>query len=569
MAKIYQHSDLLKLKIYKKCSKDPIFFIKNFCFIETTIENDQGENTSGVFKLNPHPYQVEFIERVLLNQFNVVVKGRQLGFSTIISAYCAWLLLFKPSHKIIAISKDARSAKEIVEKVRLVVNRLPDWLKPATFLEDNVFSLKLSNRASIQSLGGGAKSGRSFSCNFLILDEAAFIPRLDKITTSTIPTLSKTKGRCVMISTPEGPSGEYYDTYTNAQLGKNKFVHFDCPWWKNPEYTKNIIADPLFPGGYRSPWAEEEFLKFGHDKNRFLQEYCCSFNVADNMYFPNESLDFIRMKTVEEPHYYHEYNFFADMPFEFKNENDLWIFRLPEFGREYLMPLDVSRGDGKDNSVIHVFDKLTGEQVLEYNGKMGTIDLAHLAIYLSEKYNNALIIPENNSVGWSTVQEMIQRDCPNLFYAPKNWDNVFKQNYIYEDYGTSRNIPGFQTTAKTRPIILSQLKEDLIANDLIIRSRRTLLELESFVWNNRKPEAKQGKKDDLVMALAIMSFVRTVFFNTMNISSEVVTYMLNGFGKGANEINLNNYQSRLMGDNRNPGNRNMQQEYKDFGWLSK
>ena len=65
-----------------------------------------------------------------------------------------------------------------------------------------------------------------------------------------------------------------------------------------------------------------------------------------------------------------------------------------------------------------------------------------------------------------------------------------------------------QTSLKTRPLVIAKM-EEFVRNKVIkLNSTRLYRELETFVWNNGKPEALRGYNDDLVMALAIGCWVR-------------------------------------------------------------
>ena len=76
-------------------------------------------------------------------------------------------------------------------------------------------------------------------------------------------------------------------------------------------------------------------------------------------------------------------------------------------------------------------------------------------------------------------------------------------------YREERNmVPGFTTSQRTRPLIISRLKEYMLDNSFTIRSSRMCAELETFIWKNGRPEALQGYNDDLTMALCIGLWVR-------------------------------------------------------------
>ena len=85
-----------------------------------------------------------------------------------------------------------------------------------------------------------------------------------------------------------------------------------------------------------------------------------------------------------------------------------------------MLSADVSRGDGSDYSAFHIMDIETMEQVAEYRGKISTKDFGNLCVNTATEYNNALLVVENNNIGWATLQTIIDRGYENLFYQEKN-----------------------------------------------------------------------------------------------------------------------------------------------------
>ena len=69
-------------------------------------------------------------------------------------------------------------------------------------------------------------------------------------------------------------------------------------------------------------------------------------------------------------------------------------------------------------------------------------------------------------------------------------------------------VPGFTTSSRTRPLLISKLDIYFREKECIVRSKRLIDELFVFIWNGAKAEAQQGYNDDLVMAYAIALFVR-------------------------------------------------------------
>ena len=114
------------------------------------------------------------------------------------------------------------------------------------------------------------------------------------------------------------------------------------------------------------------------------------------------------------------------------------------------------------------------------------------------KYNNALMVPENNSFGYATILKLKELKYPKLYY--RNRKSVYIGAYT-PSYNTDK--AGFDTQRKSRNQILTKLEEVLRNKEIKIYSSRFYDELKTFVWKNNKPQAMKGYNDDLVMSLAI------------------------------------------------------------------
>jgi len=115
------------------------------------------------------------------------------------------------------------------------------------------------------------------------------------------------------------------------------------------------------------------------------------------------------------------------------------------------------------------------------------------------------LVVENNNIGYTVLDKLIDYAYPNLYYSIKS-----THEYIEQHQAEVRNsaVPGFTTSMKTRPLIVAKL-EEFIRNKLIkIYSSRTVNEMKTFIWKNGKPQAMKSYHDDLIMALAIGCWVR-------------------------------------------------------------
>jgi predicted phage terminase large subunit-like protein len=124
---------------------------------------------------------------------------------------------------------------------------------------DTKLSVRFANGSRVLALPGSEKTIRGISAvTLLILDEAAAIP--DELYGAVRPMLAVSKGRLVLMSTPRGEQGFFYDTWAKSR-GWEKI---EVPWQQCPR------IDPAF--------IEEERLERG---NAFVaQEYECKFIAA-------------------------------------------------------------------------------------------------------------------------------------------------------------------------------------------------------------------------------------------------------------------------------------------------
>jgi len=172
--------DLIKEE-YIKCAKDPVYFFKKYCYIQ--------HPSRGKILFNLYDFQEDLMHEVEKNRFNVILKSRQLGISTLSAGYSLWLMLFHEDKNVLVIATKQEVAKNLVTKVRFMHQNLPSWLKGQTE-EDNKLSLRLKNGSQIKATSAAGDAGRSEALSMLIIDEAAFIDNIEDIWTSAQSTLS-------------------------------------------------------------------------------------------------------------------------------------------------------------------------------------------------------------------------------------------------------------------------------------------------------------------------------------------------------------------------------------------
>ena len=206
------------------------------------------------------------------------------------------------------------------------------------------------------------------------------------------------------------------------------------------------------------------------------------------------------------------------------------------------------------------------EQVAEYKGQLGTTEFGNFLIELATKYNDALLVVENNNIGWATLQTIIDRGYENLFYQEKNHLVVDEDNKLTNRYRSidKNKIPGFTTTLKTKPLIVAKMEEYTREKMVKLKSTRLIDELFVFIYKNSKTEALDGYNDDLVMSYSILLWIRDTAIRIQSERSELQSSMLGAIG-------TLNEKVPIMTNNNKPKNNpyeiDINGEKEDLSWL--
>lgn len=191
-------------------------------------------------------------------------------------------------------------------------------------------------------------------------------------------------------------------------------------------------------------------------------------------------------------------------------DHNLWRWEYPDFTKNYIVSADVARGDASDYSAFHVIEVEQARQVASYKGQPNTRDFGNMLVAIASEYNDALLSIENANIGWATIQQAIERGYRNLYYTQKD-DALDSDRYLLRGHDLTNKtnmVAGFTMSHKIRPLVISRLELYMRENSCIIRDKRLLDELYTFVYKAGRAEAAQGYNDDMVMSYAQGLWVR-------------------------------------------------------------
>ena len=146
---------------YIKCAKDPVYFMKKYCYIQ--------HPTRGRIQFNLYPFQEKVLTLLNKNDRNIILKSRQLGISTLSAGISLWMMVFQKDKNILVVATKQDTAKNLVTKVKFMYDNLPSWLQISTE-ENNKLTLRLTNGSQIKATSAASDAGRSEAVTMLVVD---------------------------------------------------------------------------------------------------------------------------------------------------------------------------------------------------------------------------------------------------------------------------------------------------------------------------------------------------------------------------------------------------------------
>ena len=299
----------------RKCRKDPIYFIENYCKIITL---DHGLQP---FKL--YDCQRKKVKIIHENRKVILMEGRQQGKTTTSAAYILWYTLFQDSKTVAILANKATAAREVLNRYQLMYENLPLWLQQGV-VTWNKGDIALENNAVVFTAATSASGIRGKSVNLLYVDETAIIPNnvAEEFFTSVYPTISAgTTSKILLSSTPLGYN-HFWRFWNDAQEGNNDFVPLFIPYTEIP--------------GRDEKWAEEQKRQLGELK--FNQEVLCTFLGSSSTLIRADVIARLKPKNNK------------------YTKDGLDVYNKPEKDHSYVIIADTAKGVGGDYSAFSIID---------------------------------------------------------------------------------------------------------------------------------------------------------------------------------------------------------------------
>jgi hypothetical protein len=245
--------------------------------------------------------------------------------------------------------------------------------------------------------------------------------------------------------------------------------------------------------------------------------------------------------------------------------NQLWIWKEPIIGHKYIMGVDVSRGDSEDFSSFQIVDFDAREQVAEFVGKLPPDTMAEICYKWANMYSAYIVVDITGGMGVSTSRKLQELGYKDLYVDGEDINNTWKYNPK-----SAEKIPGINFNNKRVQIIASY--EEAMRHDFRIYSHRLYNEMDTFVYINGRPDHQKGRHDDLLMSIAMATYVGETSFSKLTKVTEQAKAMLESWSVNDNKsirenISFNPVVPNMM-DRMNQNNNTISaQDYQTYGWL--
>lgn len=475
---------------WRRCRNDPHYLARNYWKIK--------HPERGSINLEMREAQEETLRVWLNERMSITLKARQIGFSTLAAFVMFYDTFFNDDRPEFALSKTEREAQKLLDKVKYGYDRLPDWMKERgpQVTQKTLQKLSFDNDSSIECLPA-TDPARGESAYKIFVDEWAHFEDAERAWAAIEPA-ADIGGRIHALSSANGAGNLFHQMYVAAETGTSAFVPIFFPWNAVPERDqawyetkkRSMLEWQLHQEYPTTP--EEAFIKSG------------------NPVFDIEELRAIDTEPPLHQGYLHPLSQKAS-ELHHQGDGPLQVWELPKTTGKYVIGGDVAEGlEHGDFSVAHVINIESGKVAAKWRGHIDP-DLfgSQVLWYLGHFYNYALIGPEVNNHGLTTVTALKNKGYGNLYYRHSYDERTMKR----------QKKLGWLTNAKSKPLMIDELVRSLrtehderddpipFTAELVLLDEETIGELTTF---RRDIDGKMRGSpwDDQTMSLAIANQMR-------------------------------------------------------------
>lgn len=454
------------------------------------------DKTARKVKFKPKKAQLDFLQKRTGRDY--ILKARQMGFTTLGILRQVKRVLLNDNMSCALVAHESDKLNDLFRIAKYAWDNLPEEFKGAYNVKyDNVRELYF-NESSINAYSRFFidMNLRSGTVQDLHISELALNKDIDRLFASSLEAVPK-EGSITIETTGNGLN-RASEIWFDAVAGKNEFTPHFYNWTWDEEYFEVPPESNDWKGEYK------ELAK----KYDLILDIQKRFHLTDSQYYwyyLKARRQGVRVKeeyptTPEEAFLSSSdsvFDLFAVSQIEVKEPvkviSGANIYVEPIVGHKYIIGVDTAEGGGGDRTAIGVLDVTEGRFVEVASFSDPTIrpdQSADTAIRLARLYNNALIVPEKNSSGLTTVLAIRKAGYRRLFRTKGDWKVGDGDDY------------GWRTTFGNRDVMIDDFMKVFEEGEIIINSAVTKKQMETFVRKeNGRREHDTGFHDDSLFAL--------------------------------------------------------------------
>lgn len=536
---------------YEKLLGNPREFIETFCYI--TTKDGKFER----LKLNyPQDKMMKIVEDKLKKGEPIrirVLKARQMGFSTLISALGFWWAAMNENSAYAVVAHKESSAASIFNKNKIFYDNLPPKLKPQTdkFNSEQI-SFNTSDGKGLRSkiffgTAGGGELFRGETILFLHKSEIAFWQDTNGVLKKSLnATVPYSPFSCIIEETTANGYNEFKDNWDRSVRGENNYIPLFVGWnemedykitpplnfklteeelklqmeydlsdaqlcWRRTKIEDDYEGNELWFQQEYPLTPEEAFISSGMGvfsgeviKQGYLEASKPIMQKEINSVMTNKKLLIWEEPEIKEKKEYQQLVKWDAIEQDYKYYDGDIELGVKITQANYTIGIDTS-GMGADLNQIVVWHNIKKKMVARFEiEQMNEEKLAAVAVEIAKYYNNGLIAPEVN-YSHAICDYIIELGYKNI-YVTENMARIDKKSQSLEY--------GWKTTKLSKAPIISALRALLSENPGAIPDRDFWYEAEYYVLQDiatNKMNAVSGHHDDIIMACAIANYVSNSF----------------------------------------------------------
>lgn len=221
----------------------------------------------------------EWQERLITSPLHCCVAcARQAGKSTGAAALAAHTFFYRPGSLVLIVAPTEAQSSELLRRAKTLLSHMPS---NGGMIKDATTKIESSTGSRIVALPGTDSSTRGYTPDLLLMDEAAYLP--DDTIKAMLPSVAVSRGRIVMLSTPAGRVGKFYDTFSSVE---EQIRRGETPTW---EIIRVTCETPEVRARQGQDFIEME--RQTRTQYDFAQEYLAEFTASDQSVYNPYSID--------------------------------------------------------------------------------------------------------------------------------------------------------------------------------------------------------------------------------------------------------------------------------------